>query len=186
MDETVLQGAAGIGSNHVLSNKHVMRIFGNKLWQNDRLLARNEEPPLGSHLVTPRLAFAHHGIYVGGGKVVHYGALGHHLLGGPAAEVSLSSFMRGRGVWVRSHELARFDHAEVIRRARSRMGEDSYRVLSNNCEHFCEWCLQGEHRSYQVESLLALPRKLERMFGVLIARLLAVPALRTRAEGDRF
>jgi len=174
------------GSNHVLLNKHVMQIFGNKLWQDDRLLARNEEPPLGSHLVTPRLGFAHHGIYVGGGRVVHYGALGHRLLGGPVEEVSLASFTRGRGVWVRTHQLVRFGLAEVIRRARSRVGEDSYRVLSNNCEHFCEWCLHGEHRSYQVETLLELPQKLERMFGALVARLLAVPPLRIRAQGDRF
>jgi Lecithin retinol acyltransferase len=27
---------------------------------------------------------------------------------------------------------------EVMRRARSRLGEDRYRLLSNNCEHFCE------------------------------------------------
>jgi hypothetical protein len=43
----------------------------------------------------------------------------------------------------------------VIQRARSRVGEDCYRLLTNNCEHFCEWCLRGEHRSYQVEALLA-------------------------------
>ena len=32
---------------------------------NDRRLAAGEEPALGSHLVTPRLGFTHHGIYVG-------------------------------------------------------------------------------------------------------------------------
>jgi hypothetical protein len=31
------------------------------------------------------------------------------------------------------------------------VGEDRYRVLTNNCEHFCEWCLRGEARSYQVD-----------------------------------
>ena len=40
----------------------------------DRLLAANEEPPLGAHLVTPRFAYSHHGVYVGGGAVVHYAA----------------------------------------------------------------------------------------------------------------
>jgi hypothetical protein len=28
-------------------------------------------------------------------------------------------------------------------------------VLTNNCEHFCEWCVHGEHRSYQVDNLLS-------------------------------
>jgi len=135
-----------------------MQIFGSRLRHDERLLARNEEPTLGSHLITPRPGFAHHGIYVGDGKVVYYGdALGKHLLGGTVQEVCLASFTRGRPAWVRRHELVRFDCAEVIRRARSRLGEDSYSVLSSNCEHFCEWCLHGKHRSYQVESLMALP-----------------------------
>jgi hypothetical protein len=30
--------------------------------RNERLLAYNEEPPLGAHLIAPRLCFAHHGI----------------------------------------------------------------------------------------------------------------------------
>jgi hypothetical protein len=32
-------------------------------------------------------------------------------------------------------------------RARSRAGENCYRLLTNNnCEHFCEWCLRGKAR----------------------------------------
>ena len=59
-----------------------------------------------------------------------------------------------------------------MRRARSRLGEDRYRLLTNNCEHFCEWCLRDEHRSYQVESLLALPRQMARVCGEVITRIL--------------
>jgi hypothetical protein len=58
-------------------------------------------------------------------------------------------------VWVKAHAPSNFECPEVIQRARSRVGEDCYRLLTNNCEHFCEWCLRGEHRSYQVEALLA-------------------------------
>jgi hypothetical protein len=61
----------------------------------------------------------------------------------------------------------------VTHRARSRIGEDCYRILSNNCEHFCEWCLRDERRSHQVESLLALPRRLLRVCSGAIARLFA-------------
>jgi len=86
-------------------------------------------------------------------------------------EVSLASFARGRAIWVRDHGEPRFDRGEVTRRARSRLGEDCYRILSNNCEHFCEWCLRDEHRSHQVESLLALPQRLFRVCGAAIARL---------------
>ena len=146
-----------------------MQISANRVRQDDRLLAPNQEPPLGAHLLTPRFGFTHHGIYVGDGKVVHYGALGAHVLGGPVEEVSLTGFTRGRSVWVRSHRRVRFEWTEVIRRARSRVGEDCYRVFTNNCEHFCEWCLQGEQRSYQVESLLALPKAIARLVRTLAA-----------------
>lgn len=117
----------------------------------DRLLGEDEVPTLGAHLVSPRRGFTHHGIYVGDGKVVHYGALAHYLHRGPVEEVSLAYFRHGHPLGVRSREAPHFDCAEVIRRARSRVGEDHYRLLSNNCEHFCEWCLRGEPRSYQVE-----------------------------------
>jgi hypothetical protein len=88
-------------------------------------------------------------------------------------EVSLAQFARQRAIWVRNHSVPRFDGTEVMRRARSRIGENRYRLLSNNCEHFCEWCLQDEHRSYQVERLLPFPRRLPRICDEAIARLLA-------------
>jgi hypothetical protein len=66
----------------------------------DRLLAGNQEPPLGSHLVTPRRGYLHHGIYVGGRKVVHYSGLAHGLRGGPVEEVPLSHFASSQCVWI--------------------------------------------------------------------------------------
>ena len=145
------------------------------LRRNDRRLAEGEEPVLGSHLVTPRLGFAHHGIYVGCGRVVHYGAFVHGVHRGPVEEVSLARFTHGHTLWVRPGAV-RFDCEEVIRRARSRIGENSYRLLSNNCEHFCEWCLRGEPRSEQVERALVLPRRLARGVSAAAVALLAVSA----------
>ena len=148
------------------------------LCRGDRLLVGNEEPPLGSHLVTPRLGFAHHGIYVGGDRVVHYGVLAYQLSRGPVEEVSLARFAQGYAVWIRFHPAVAFAPQEVIRRARSRIGEDRYRLLSNNCEHFCEWCLHDEHRSYQIERLLLLPQRLTRLVSEAVAPLRAVQTLR--------
>ena len=143
------------------------------LGRGDRLLPGNEEPALGAHLVTPRIAFAHHGIYVGGGHVVHYGALACQVRRMPVEEVSLAFFAHGHAIFVRPHAAPRFDRHEVIRRARSRLGENRYRLLRNNCEHFCEWCVQGEPRSRQVERALTLPRALVRTAYGAIARMLA-------------
>jgi hypothetical protein len=73
-------------------------------------------------------------------------------------EVPLAHFAHGQRVWVRSDAPSDFDVREVVCRARSRLGENRYRLLTNNCEHFCEWCLRGSARSFQVEAWLARPR----------------------------
>jgi hypothetical protein len=122
-------------------------------------LRPGEEPPLASHLVTRRALYSHHGIYVGDGRVVHYAGLARGLRLGPVEDVSLENFAHGRGVRVR-HDAPRFDRREVVERARSRLGEHSYRLLTNNCEHFCAWALRGENRSSQVERLCEPSRAL--------------------------
>jgi hypothetical protein len=135
---------------------------------------------MGSHLVTPRLGFTHHGIYVGNGHVVHHGSLTHRLPGGPVAETSLAHFAHGHRIWVRSDATPRFASDEVIRRARSRVGEQCYRLLSNNCEHFCEWCMHGQPRSYQVERAFLLPL-LIRLRRAAVTLLLNVPSRLARS-----
>lgn len=132
------------------------------LCNGDRRLAANEEPPLGAHLITPRFVYAHHGVYVGAGTVVHYAAFAYHWHRGPVEEVSLSRFAHGHPVWVRPARPDALRCEEIVRRARSRVGEDRYRLLSNNCEHFSEWCVHGEHCSPQAERLLARLRRVSR------------------------
>src|ERR1700752_1189933 len=95
------------------------------------LLMVDKEPALGSHVVTPRRGYLHHGIYVGGGQVVHYSGLARGLRRGPVEEVSLTCFARCQRVWVRSSAPSMFDVPEVVCRARSRVGEDCYRLLTN-------------------------------------------------------
>lgn len=112
------------------------------------------EPRPGAHVATPRRGYVHHGIYVGQGRVVHYAGFSRLLLTGPVCESAVPEFTRGRDLWVLERHAPCFAPDEVIRRARSRLGEDAYRLLSNNCEHFCLWCLTGEARSEQVERLL--------------------------------
>jgi len=133
----------------------------------DTLLVGREEPETGSHLVSPRRGYMHHGIYVGEGKVVHYAGLASGKFRGRIVEVSLAQFADGRSVWTRNSHLPAFAPQEVIRRARARVGENRYRILRNNCEHFCEWCLRGESRSYQVERFLAARPVMRHMFGLI-------------------
>lgn len=145
----------------------------------DRLLAGNEEPPLGAHLVTSRFAYAHHGVYVGRGMVVHYAAFAKHWRRGPVEESSLTRFADGHPVWVRPARPAGLPCAQIVRRARSRLGEDRYRFFSNNCEHLSEWCVNGEHRSPQVEHFLAPVRRVSRALNDLTRLLRATPFQRS-------
>jgi hypothetical protein len=115
------------------------------------------EPPLGAHLVTPRRGFSHHGIYVGDSKVVHYAGLCSSLRVCAVEELSIVDFAAGHAIWVKQERCPEYVGQDAIRRARSRLGENRYRLLTNNCEHFCSWCLFGESHSEQVRQCIAHP-----------------------------
>ena len=105
----------------------------------------------GTRLVVSRRGYLHYGIYVGKGRVIHYAGLFLYPRG-CVEEVALEDFADGRPVSVGS--VPEWWCAEdIVRRARSRLGECRYDLLSNNCEHFCNWCELGEARSTQVEAL---------------------------------
>jgi hypothetical protein len=125
-------------------------------------LGIDQEPPLGAHLTTSRRGYTHHGVYVGQGRVVHYSGLSTLWQCGPVEEVSLARFANGHALNIVEHSPPRYSPAEIVRRARSRLGENDYRLLSNNCEHFCNWCVSGVSRSAQVERRLTF-----RMLGAL-------------------
>ena len=111
------------------------------------------------HLIIYRRGYTHHGIYLGDGRVVHYAGrikYPHGLI----EEISLAEFSEGRALRAEKWRTGRFNGNEIVRRARSRLGERRYDLLTNNCEHFCNWCRLGENRSFQVELLTAPARLL--------------------------
>jgi Lecithin retinol acyltransferase len=94
------------------------------------LLAPGREPPVGAHMVALRRGYTHHGIYIGAGMVVHYAGLARGLRRGPVEEISITGFAAGYPVGVASGAPPIFASWEVVRRARSRLGEDCYRLLT--------------------------------------------------------
>lgn len=124
------------------------------LWQ----LAADSLPSPGTHLITLRHNYNHHGIYVGDGKVMHYAGLCESLHRGPVQEVSIARFAASQEIWVKPTPLPRYVGEETVQRERSRLGENHYRLLTNNCEHFCTWCLYSQSYSEQVEECLVCPR----------------------------
>jgi hypothetical protein len=115
------------------------------------------EPAVGAHLTTLRRGYTHHGMYVGDGRVVHYSGLSGFWQCGPVEEVSLHRFAIGHRVRIVDHPRSVYSPEEIVRRARSRLGENDYRLLTNNCEHFCNWCLSGVSHSAQVDRRWQLP-----------------------------
>jgi len=123
-----------------------------------------DEIPIGAHLTSPRRGYLHHGVYAGNGRVIHYGGFNRLFVSRPVEEVSFAEFTLGHGFEVKPWVAPRFLGNDVVERARARIGESRYRLFSNNCEHFAEWCIGGQSRSRQVEALsAALKRGLARL-----------------------
>ena len=105
------------------------------------------------HLEVPRQhgLFNHHGIDLGDGTVAHY-LEGREILRSP-----LEDFSQGQPIRVVDHPGASAPGL-TLRRAMSRIGEQNYNLLFNNCEHFATWCKTGRHRSGQIASVLERAR----------------------------
>jgi hypothetical protein len=114
------------------------------------------ELDLGAHLETSRAGYKHHGVYVGGGKVVHYAGFCRRWRAGPVEEVTLVGFSAGHTIRIVEHPTHAYSPREIVDRARSRLGEREYRLLTNNCEHFCNWCTRGLNHSPQIKRPVAL------------------------------
>jgi Lecithin retinol acyltransferase len=120
------------------------------------------EPPIGAHLITPRRGYTHHGIYAGHGSVLHYAGLARTVRFGPVEEVPLEHFANGRLVHIECRNAPALSEEDIVVRARSRLGEHRYGLLTNNCEHFSEWSRYGISRSHQVERWRGLAPLLSR------------------------
>lgn len=127
----------------------------------------------GDHLVVSRGLFTHHGLYLGGQQVIHYGGgLSSREQADGVEIISLEAFANGRHVTARPHPSATYDADARLARALSRLGERQYHPLTNNCEHFVNWCIDAQARSPQVTtaittgSLLMTPYGRAALFGL--------------------
>mmetsp|Transcript_57604 Transcript_57604/g.136966 ORF Transcript_57604/g.136966 Transcript_57604/m.136966 type:complete len:418 (-) Transcript_57604:160-1413(-) len=89
------------------------------------------------------------------GEAIHYTAPGDEEGSAPTRVIAepLDSFQRKFQTWrVVALPESRQKAEEALERARSRIGEEEYNIVTNNCEHFATWCLGGSGRSMQVWS----------------------------------
>lgn len=56
--------------------------------------------------------------------------------------------------WSKEEEYILFSPEETVERARARLGESNYNVLTNNCEHFALWCKTNISESWQIKNFI--------------------------------
>lgn len=111
----------------------------------------------GDILIVNRILYKHYGIYAGNGTVIHYAALNGDFGDDICIhEAPLEQFAQKNEIivgrfsdaFMNTHTV--YSPDETVARARSRIGERQYNLVTNNCEHFALWCKTGESESFQV------------------------------------
>ena len=120
------------------------------LWAKRTMRQQKTRFPLGTHLIVKHWGYSHHGIYAGRGRVIHYSGFAHLFKKRPIEITSLEKFSFGKTIIVQSYAQPKFVGRKVVRRMRSRMHENSYHLIMNNCEHLCTWAITGVESSPQV------------------------------------
>lgn len=110
--------------------------------------------PIGSHLSVKNFGYTHHGIYAGKGKVIHYSGFAHLFKKRPIEITSLTKFSHQRKIHIHHYSHPKFKGRIVVRRMRSRMHENNYHLITNNCEHLCHWAITGIENSPQVIKMM--------------------------------
>ncbi|XP_059147877.1 phospholipase A and acyltransferase 3-like [Physella acuta] len=116
--------------------------------------------------------YSHYALYIGKGKVIHLTAPdnGHgissnirsrHVASVASVPVDKAVVAEGDFFFVAGHDRAykankdewpSFDEKEVLRKAKSMLGETDYHLLTNNCEHFVKNLKYGRKESDQVQT----------------------------------
>ena len=104
------------------------------------------------HIYVSRGIYTHHGIDAGDGTVIHFSGEPRDMRDADIKRSTLAEFLSGGTLRVRRYGVR--DSAEVTMfRAESRLGDKSYHLVTNNCEHFAIWCCTGKHASSQVRGV---------------------------------
>ena len=121
------------------------RTIGNKidsdfnLKTNQQYVKSKYNLDCGDHICVTRYRptpYTHHGLYLGLGLVIHYDFT-------QICVVTLEQFAKGQAIFIVQSPLI-YSREIVMMRALSRLGEENYNLITNNCEHFVRWCRNGK------------------------------------------
>ena len=113
----------------------------------------------GMSLAVQRFGYTHHGIYAGmihdTPTVIHYNKFNGGK--GRIERTSFREFQKGARCWIDNCGTRYTDAVlkQSLATAESRLGEQKYNLLTNNCEHFASKCVTGKSRSRQAVKFVA-------------------------------
>ena len=126
-----------------------------------------EKEPQRGDVIRVKMAFYHHyGIFVSPDRVIQFGLP--EDVTRPAEQVRVLAtdvyrFLNGGTVEVccpdRLERKTMRSADEIVALAESRIGEDGYDILENNCEHFVNECAFGRKVSTAVDDMRAMFRR---------------------------
>jgi len=120
-------------------------------------MARGDRLATDRRLASYGPAYLHYGIDLGDGTVAH--ARPHRFdrlwAGGGVVRTTLAEFAKGEAVRVVHEPAALFSSEEVAQRAEEHVGREGYSPMTDNCEHFTNWCAPGQCHSRQIDIIAA-------------------------------
>lgn len=128
-----------------------------------------KDPSYGDMVRVMTGTIYHFGIYVSDDEVIQFGLTPSLRAGVADVDVEvlatdIDTFLAGGFL-----EVCEFDKSEkkknrtpeeTVKYARGKMGTKGYNILYNNCEHFANECISGNHVCRQAEDLRAMFRKI--------------------------
>lgn len=122
-------------------------------------MARGDQIYVYREFITLQGVYEHHGIDCGDGTVIHYSKRENYAR---VERTSWLTFTQGNRVYIKEYPAGFcFIADDVIKRAESRLGEEKYNLLFNNCEHFATWCKTGISDCKQVRDFLPAVSRLK-------------------------
>ena len=157
------------------------RQFAEKLAK--KLIKKNINLLAGDVIKVQRTGYWHVGVYIGNDEVIHFSSLHSDTSSSDnkIIKTSLLQFLRNQKRYEKvkfplpdappasskedpleyffkdylfhNPDYKLYPAHQVVERAKSRLGEGNYDLISNNCEHFAIWCKTGISHSKQIELL---------------------------------
>ena len=112
----------------------------------------NKESCIIDKLIARIVYYRHYGIQINDKEIIHFYCPSIlKLKMGRVEKISIEKFTGADGILEYENNSVDFSRNEIIKRAEKYLNTDfgGYKITSNNCEHFSNWCLTGEKKTKQ-------------------------------------